>query len=104
MRDGVIIQQFEQMAAAVTQDNQSLQRSVAMVRTRMDALEALLLGSRFGILKLALLQLISPKLVARMVQAQHADQINQFNKERAAAQIARAKVKAPQQPVIIKAI
>lgn len=96
MRDGTILEGFQRITDAISDDLAKVTRTNAMLRTRIDALEGVLLGSRFGLLKMALAQLISPALVARMIQARHADEIVRFNAIRAQATKERPRiVKAP---------
>lgn len=93
MRDGEIIRQFEEFSAAVAHDNRRLAELNTLLRTRIDALELVLLGGRFSLLKLVILQLFSPRLVAGMVKAQHAAKITQFNTTRRAVAEAQSKIK-----------
>lgn len=79
MRDGQIIEGFQRITDAISDDLAKVTRANAMLRTRIDALEGVLLGSRFALLKLALFQLLSPRLVARAIQARHAEEIRKFN-------------------------
>lgn len=79
MRDGAILEGFQRITDAIAEDLAKVTRANAMLRTRLDALEGVLLGSRFALLKIALFQLLSPRLVARAIQARHADEIAKFN-------------------------
>lgn len=79
MRDKTVLDGFTHLADSVSSDQAKLSRGIAMIRTRQDALERLLLGSRFGILKCLIIQLFSPRTLARMVQEIHAEEIQRFN-------------------------
>ncbi len=103
MRDQETYRMFQQMTDAVSADQNRLAEGFALLRTRVDALESLFLGSRFGLLKVMLMQLISPKRVAWLVRVKHQEQISKFNAAREAALRARSKIKAVQ-PSIIKAV
>lgn len=104
MRDGTILEGFNRMSDSISADQAKLQKGYALLRTRVDALEHLLLGSRLGILKMMLLQLISPKLLANTVRQAHSDQIRLFNLARAAAASDKPKVAVPPMPVLTKVI
>lgn len=95
MRDGVILEGFQRITDAIQMDLAQLTRANAMLRTRVDALEAVLTGSRLALVKMAILQLISPKWAARVIQARHSDQIEKFNRIRKDAAEARPKVVNP---------
>lgn len=95
MRDGVILEGFQRITDAIKQDLSQVTRANAMLRTRVDALEDVLTGSRFALIKLALLQLLNPIWASRAIQARHNDQIERFNRQRRAAGEARSKVMSP---------
>lgn len=104
MRDGTILQGFNQLSAAIASDQKKLQSGFALMRTRVDALESLMLGSRFGILKVMLLQMISPRLLAKLVQRCHSDEIRRFNLMREAMMAEKPKIKTPPAPIITKVV
>ena len=95
MRDGQILEGFQRITDAIKLDLAQVTRANAMLRTRLDALEGVLMGSRFALMKLALLQLISPKWAARAIQVRHSDEIEKFNRQRKFAAAQRAKVMNP---------
>ena len=101
MRDGDILGRFELMADAVTSDVTRLQRAMALVRTRQDAFERLILGNRFGLLRMALCQMIAPSWVSRLMQRAHANEIRMFEDARKAAAITRSQVlQTPKTPLV----
>lgn len=102
MRDGTILDGFNRMSDAISADQNKLQTGYALLRTRVDALERLMLGSRFGLLKMIFLQMISPALLARTVRNVHAEQISQFNAMRQAAMQDKPKVTLPPKPILTK--
>lgn len=104
MRDGTILEGFNRMSDAISADQKKLQQGYALLRTRVDALERLMLGSRFGLIKMMFLQLISPSLLARTVRDLHAEQIAQFNAMRQASLKEKPKFKAPPTPIITKVV
>lgn len=104
MRDGTILEGFNQLSAAISSDQKKLQSGFALMRTRVDALETLMLGTRFGIVKVIFLQMISPALLAKLVQRSHSDEIRRFNIMREAQASQKPKVKTPPAPVITKVI
>ena len=69
----------------MTSDITRLQRGLALIRTRQDAFERLILGNRFGLLRMALFQIIMPSLVAKLMQEAHANEIRLFEDVRKAA-------------------
>lgn len=85
MRDDQIISHFRSMEGMIASDVRGLQRQLLLLRTRHDALEMMLFGSRFGILRLALLQLIRPSLVALRLKSIHAKTIDRMNEALAKA-------------------
>lgn len=101
MRDATILEGFQRLTDATSDDLAKVSRANVMLRTRIDALEGVLLGSRFGILKMMVFQLLSPFLVARAVQARHTEEIKKFNEIRRKVAEARPKVvNAPTQGLI----
>lgn len=103
MRDGDIIGRFELMADAMTSDITKLQRGIALIRTRQDAFERLILGNRFGLWRMALFQLIMPSYVAKLMKAAHAEEIRQFEEARKAAVMRQGPIKAPPKPTLVVA-
>jgi len=103
MRDGEIVERFNSLTSGIIQDHTKLRTSHALVRTRIDALERFMLGSRFGIVRAIILQLISPPLLARTIQAYHAREIHDFNQEMAAANQRQPAVKR-ESSIILRAI
>lgn len=104
MRDQTILNQLDALAGCMASDSANLQTAITLIRTRVDALELTLLGSRFGILKLILLQLFSPKRVALMIRDQHNEQIRKMNLARAEAAKARPTIKKAPPIGVIKAV
>lgn len=102
MRDKTVLDGFTHLVDSVSSDQAQLSRGISMLRTRQEALERLLLGSRFGIVKCVLIQLLSPKLLARMLQAVHVEEIDRFNYQRRIAMERRPVVKAAPVQGIIK--
>lgn len=94
MRDQTILEGFQRITDAISDDLAKVTRTNAMLRTRLDALEGVLLGSRFGLLKMAVLQLLSPKWTAKVVQARHAEEIEKFKVVRNRAAQVRPQVTA----------
>lgn len=96
MRDETIVQRFQMLSECISNDVHALQRGISMVRTRQDAVERLLFSSRCGILKAVLLQLLSPKMLKRSLEALHSDEIYRYNENRKKANQAAAVKPAPQ--------
>lgn len=78
MRDQEIYRHFELLTDAVKADVAQLQRAVTLVRTRQDAFERLILGNRFGILRMVLFQLFMPSYVAKLMNLTHSEELTQF--------------------------
>lgn len=97
MKDAEIYHRFDTLSDMVSQDVHNLQRGISMVRTREDAIERLLFGSRFGIVKVMLLQLLSPRLLAKTVQKVHSEEIERYNVSRREA-AKKSAIKAAPQP------
>jgi hypothetical protein len=100
MRDGDILGRFEMLADMVTTDVGNIQRGISMVRTRIDAQERLLFGSRFGIVKVVLLQLLSPKLLQRTLNRIHSEEIERYNENRRKTK-ERSEIKAAPNPGLL---
>lgn len=79
MRDQDLLNRFSNIEGAVASDFKNIVRQSLLMRTRIDAIERVLFGSRFGILRSILLQLISPRLMATRVRYVHNDQIRKMN-------------------------
>lgn len=103
MRDGDIIGRFELMAEAMTSDIMKLQRGIALIRTRQDAFERLILHNRFGLWRMALFQLFMPSYVAKLMKLAHAEEIRQFEEARKAAAMGQGPIKAPPKPTLVVA-
>jgi len=91
------------MSEAMTSDILKLQRGIALIRTRQDAFERLILGNRFGLLRMILFQLIMPSKASKLVQAAHAEEIRQFEAARKAAAMKQGPIKAPPKPTLVVA-
>lgn len=104
MRDDTILEGFNRMSDQIAADQSKLQSGYALLRTRVDAIENLMLGSRFGLIRMMILQLVSPRLLANMVRNAHADQIRKFNVARTAAMAEKPKIKTPPKPIITKVV
>lgn len=102
MRDKTVLDGFTHLVDSVSSDQAQLSRGLSMIRTRQDALERLLLGSRLGLVKCAMIQLFSPKTLRRILQAVHGEEIDRFNLQRRAAMEKRSIVKAPPTMGLIK--
>ncbi len=85
VRDSSIILAHQTLTDKVGGDIGHLTTSVGLVRTRIDALEDILFGSRLGVLKVILLQLLSPAALQRVIKTKPAEQIHEFNDAAAAA-------------------
>lgn len=103
MRDGDIIGRFEGLANAVTSDVTRLQRTISLVRTRQDAFERLLLGNRFGLLRMILFQIIAPSYVRKLMNSAHADEIAQLESVRKSAASQRSQIMTPPRPPLVVA-
>lgn len=82
MREGAIIQgltDLETMKRAMIEDHLSMTHELVLMRTRIDALEKVLLGSRLSLLSAVVVTLFSPSWMARLVQKMHTIQIQRFN-------------------------
>ena len=102
MRDDQIYKHFELMTDAVKSDMVRLQRGLSLVRTRQDAFERLILGNRFGLLRMALFQIIMPSYVAKLMNSAHSDEIRQYEEaQRAAARRKPAVMQAPTPGLIV---
>lgn len=64
----------------VNHDVVNMRSMVTLIRTRCDALERVILGGRFSLIRCAILQLISPKAMADVVAMIHREEIEKFNK------------------------
>lgn len=95
MLDRDIMMRFDALGDMMSQDIHQLQRGISMLRTRQDAMERLLFKSRFGIVKLVLLQLFSPSMLQRMLTAIHNEEIQRYNENRRKAATAKKIVTAP---------
>lgn len=104
MRDTTILEGFNRMSDSISADNAKLQKGYALLRTRVDAIEDMAFGGRFSLLRLMILQLVSPQRLAQLVQAYHAKHIDRFNAVRAAAMAEKPKVMSPAKPIITKVL
>lgn len=103
MRDSDVIGRFQGLSEAMVSDITKLQRAIALIRTRQDAFERLILGNRFGLWRMALIQLIYPSYVAKLMQMAHAEEIKQFDEVRKAAIMGKSPIKAPPRPTLVVA-
>lgn len=102
MRDKTVLDGFAHLADSVSSDQAQLSRGISMLRTRQDAVERLLFGTRFGIIKCIVIQLFSPRMMAKLVQAVHTEEIARFNQQRRMAQEKRSAIKPPPELGLIK--
>jgi hypothetical protein len=93
MRDQDIMGRFNAIEGMAASDIQNIQRQTLLLRTRIDAIERLLFASRWGILRAALIQIVSPISLAKALQAVHAEQIKRMNEAIADASKAKPAVK-----------
>lgn len=100
MRDQAILERFEMLADMMAQDIAQIQRGISMLRTRQDTIERLLFKSRFGIVKVVLVQMFSPSLLERTINRLHSEEISRYNEQRRLAR-ERTKVKPAPTPGLI---
>lgn len=67
MRDSSIFSSFEKLEAKVGHDINVVLEAMNVIETRQRALEFVLLSSRFALLKLAVVQLFSPRMATQAV-------------------------------------
>lgn len=85
----------------VVKDVTQLQRGISLLRCRQDAIERLLFGSRWAILRIVVLQLISPSILRKTLNVAHTAEIERYNKNRRKAQES-SKIKAAPQAGLIQ--
>lgn len=100
MRDQTIVESFSQVKAAMTGDVVNLTEQLILIRARVDAVEKVLFGSRFGMVRTAFLCLFSPKAMAKVMQIEHQTIFNGYRKAIGKAQEWQKIIKAPNMGVI----
>lgn len=81
MRDIQVFQALQALEAKVGEDTGLLLRTISMIETRQKALEHLLFRDRLSILKIALLQLISPSKARAALMMTHQGMLRDHNKK-----------------------
>ena len=84
MRDADIIKNITDVAelkATLIDSYVNMGHELLLIRTRVDALEKVLFGSRFSLLTAAIVGIFSPSSMARVIQKIHVAEIKRFNAE-----------------------
>lgn len=81
MRDQTIEAAFRRFQEAVEHDVANLTKQNALNRARIYAVERVLFGRRWFLLKAILLSLISPKKLKDRINLAHAAEVADFNRE-----------------------
>lgn len=72
--------ELTELREQIEHDVVNMRSMVTLIRTRCDALERVVLGGRFSLLRCAIMQLISPRAMAQTVALMHKEEIEKFNK------------------------
>lgn len=84
MRDFTIIAKDRLLERRIAHDLTLLSNQNVLTRTRIDSIEAILMGSRFALLKILILLLINPSVVSARIKEMHDKMITQYNIARGA--------------------
>lgn len=109
MRDGQIMGTVNAAEQKLTQNDHILHQTITLNRTRLDAIEKVMFGSRTRFFMILVGMVINPKWVRDMVAEFHAEQIKEYNVavKEAQAKAAKAnkiiKVKNPE-PVVLRQV
>jgi len=93
MRDSEVMTRFNTIEGMAASDIGNIQKQTLLLRTRMDAIEKVLFSSRFGLLKVAIIQLLSPLTMAKVIQANHSKQIKEMNEAITEAGLRKPKIR-----------
>jgi hypothetical protein len=79
MRDGVILNGMGKLERNVIKDVRALHDLNVLCRTRIDAIERIMFGSRLGLVKVLFLSIFAPSYLQVLINEAHEATLNEYN-------------------------